>query len=121
MKTKSLTIAFIAGAFMLAFTSCEKQVTNAKIKVVETNITRLEKNYGDMTRTEFDEVYDDYMSDLNEISHGDVTKNQKKKVSDLKWRMRMVWVQYYNPFSELRIKDVGPYKSNRLLVQYTIA
>lgn len=107
MKTKVLLITVFAGIFMLVFASCEKQVTNAKIKVVETNITRLEKNYGDMTPKEFNETYDNYMDELKEISHGDVTKNQKKKVSDLKWRMRKVRVRYYNPLGEVHIKGDG--------------
>ena len=120
MKTKSLTIALIAGIFMLAFTSCEKQVTNAKIKVVETNITRLEKNYGNMTKTEFAAAYEDNMAVLDEIADGDVTKNQKKKVSDLKWRMRMVWIQYHNPFSEI-LKGDEPVMGKGLSFQFAVA
>ena len=99
-KTKVLLIAVIAGFIMPAFISCEKQATNAKIKIIESSIARLEKNYADLTRSEFDEDYRYYMNELNQISKGDLTKNQKDKISNLKWRLREVWLRYYNPFSE---------------------
>lgn len=106
MKTKVLLIAVIAGFIMPTFISCEKQATNAKIKIVESSIARLEKNYSDLTQSEFDEDYHFYMNELDQISKGDLTKNQKDKISDLKWRLRKVWVRYYNPFSE-RLHEGG--------------
>lgn len=85
MKTKSLLITVIAGLFLLAFTSCDKLVTNAKIKVAEKTISHLEKHYGDVTPSEFDETYEfceNMLEDIADSKNG-LTKNQKKRVRQL--------------------------------------
>ena len=99
MKTKSLSIAIVFGIFMLTFVSC---CTNAKLRRIEKRVVRLEKNYKDMTYPEFNKAYDNYMDELDKISEGELTKNQKDKKSNLKWRLRRVWLKYKNPFGEYR-------------------
>lgn len=101
MKTKPFLIALFAGIIMLTFASC----TDLKIKSVESKVSRLEKNYKDLTKTEFKEDYDDYLDDLNKISEKELTKNQKEKIRDLKYRLRLVWIRYHNPIGQIPFED----------------
>lgn len=104
MKTKSLSIALFMGIFMLAFVSCSK---DAKIRRIEKRVVRLEENYRDMTQSEFDEDYHYCMDELEKISEGELTKNQKKEINSLKWRLRKVWVEVHFPIGEIPIESEG--------------
>ena len=96
MKTKSLLITVIAGLFLLAFTSCDKHVTNAKIKVAEKTISHLENHYRDMTPSEFDETYEfceNMLEDIADSKKG-LTKNQKQRARELNWCLIKTGLKY---------------------------
>ena len=99
MKTKSLLIVLSAAIFILTFSSCSKQIINARIKAVEMQVSHLEKNYRDMTRAEFNEAFDEYMTELKELSNEDLTKEQKEKIFSLKIRLGEVKIRYNIPFT----------------------
>lgn len=116
MKTKALLITVIAGIFMLAFTSCDKQVTNAKIKIAEKAISYLEKNYKDMTPSEFDEAYEFCESMLEDITDSEkgLTKNQKKRVRKLNRCLIKTGIKFdpltyglKKPFEKLLSEQIG--------------
>ena len=104
MKTKSLSIAIFLGIFMMAFVSCS---TDAKIRRIGNGVVSLLENYRDMTRLEFDNAYDNYMDELDKISEGELTENQKEEILNLKMLLRIVWGKVHTPIGEIPVVGDG--------------
>lgn len=96
MKSKSLLIILLSGFFMLTMVSCGKKLTDAKIKFIEKTVTHLEENYGDMTDSDFESAYDKCEKRIAELTDSDseLTKNQKKTVRELSWRLFKVGLKF---------------------------
>lgn len=114
MKAKTLLITVIAGLFLLAFTSCDKHVTNVKIKVAEKTISHLDKHYRDMTPSEFGKTYEFCESLLEDItdSKNGLTKNQKKKVRKLNWCLIKTGIKF-DPLTYGFKKPIGKLLSDQ--------